>query len=357
MKKPYREGMWFDVPLGNGARARAVLIRDRHHVLDIAVCAADGTSIWSGSVSDRGLLVNRWRALDGPTIEAPPEYTVMRRFLRTAHAERAIARASGVPIPDERPLRVYDCGRIDAAHSAAFREATRIQWRAPLDPTLLAAARTKVESDASVAIRLYGGALDDIARIAGAAPRSLELARLPERMPLMPSVVHLTIEEITDVAALVAPFPNLQTLRLAGRGHSIALAPLRALPALRALDCSRVRIADWPTLAMLTNLRALRLCRIGGLRNFEALRALSLETLAVEEAPELHDLVALSHLRTLQQIDLRGLWQFNVDDLAWMGDLPHLMRATIDIGGRRKNAEVYRRGSWACAWPFYFSMV
>jgi hypothetical protein len=41
-----------------------------------------------------------------------------------------------------------------------------------------------------------------------------------------------------------------------------------------------------------------------------------------------------------------------LNDLMPLTQHPALIRAEIDIGGRRKNVELYRRAHWAHPWPF-----
>lgn len=352
MKKPYREGMWFDVPLGDGRRAPALLLRDRHHVLDVAAFTPDGDAAWSGSVSDRGLLLARWRPIQPPSVRADARHEVTPRFLRTAHAERTIARTCGAVMPDEPPHAAYDLGRLAALDDDALRGATVLQWRRPLEPAHERTLAAWIESGGA-SIRLYDEAVADLARVAPYDVRSLSLTRAPDVWCTMPSVEHLALESDAALAHVVEAFPNLRSLRVAARDRYVDVAALSRLAHLVSLDLSHVRI-DTKALASLTNVRALRLSRVDGFDSVETLRRLALDTLAIEEQPRLHALRALRDIRTLEQIELRGLWQFGVDEMQWLYEL-QLKRATIDIGGRRKNAELYRHGSWACAWPFYMT--
>ncbi len=54
---------------------------------------------------------------------------------------------------------------------------------------------------------------------------------------------------------------------------------------------------------------------------------------------------------TLEQLELLDLWQLELGDVMPLCELPHLVRAQIDVGGRRKNVELYRRAAWAYPWP------
>jgi hypothetical protein len=149
----------------------------------------------------------------------------------------------------------------------------------------------------------------------------------------------------------------VRALRVSARDQTIDVAPLRELEHLSALDLAQVCVDTWNAFAEIDGLRALRVARVANMPGIEPLLALSLASLAIEEQTTLRDLAPLAAMASLEQIELRGLWQYNVDDMAWLYRLPELKRATIDIGGRRKNVEIYRRASWACAWPFYFEMA
>lgn len=352
MKKPYREGMWFDVPLGDGRRAPAQLLRDRHHVLDVAAYSPNGDPVWSGSVSDRGLLLARWRPIDAPAVRANGEHRVLPRFFRTAHAERTIARACGVAVPDEPAHRVYDLGRLRTLDAAALECASILQWRRRLRDDHVRVLDQWLAAGGD-AVSLYGEAVCDLARIADRRIRDLALCDDPGEWPVMPFVESLTFEGVAPFADIARAFPNLRSLRIAARDRVVDLDALTSLAHLRALDLAHVRI-DARDLARLQRLTALRLARVDGFDSVAPLSALGLDTLAIEEQPRLHDLTPLRSVRTLEQIELRGLWQFSMTEMEWLYELP-LLRATIDIGGRRKNAELYRRASWACAWPFYCS--
>jgi hypothetical protein len=359
VKKPYREGMWFDVPLGDGQRAAAVLLRDRHHVLDIAAYTPDGTPAWSGSVSDRGLLVQRWRRIDALGSFTSPHHASTPRFLRTAHAERTIARACGVAVPKESTLHVYDLGReldVDSALRQTQGDTGVVaQWRSPLRAPHMREIGVYLSSEIGAAVRLYADAVEDLGRIRAYNVRDLALGAIPTSLPQMPTVQRLELEVPMPLAQVAEAFPNLRSLRIAARDQTIDVGSLSSLEYLRALDCSHVAIENWHAFAELTRLRALRIARIVDMRSVVPLLELPLETLSLEEQTSLDSLEPLVQMWTLEQIELRGLWQFNVDEMAWLYALPRLKRVTVDIGGRRKNAELYRRADWACAWPFYLT--
>lgn len=116
-----------------------------------------------------------------------------------------------------------------------------------------------------------------------------------------------------------------------------------------ALDIAQVDAV--PSLDALAALRALRLARIRRRIDLAAIEALRPSVLALEEVA-VDDLGALAAWTWLEQLELRGFWHYNVRDVEWLMRLPNLVRLTLDLGGRRKNVEIYRRLQTAYAWPF-----
>jgi hypothetical protein len=60
----------------------------------------------------------------------------------------------------------------------------------------------------------------------------------------------------------------------------------------------------------------------------------------------------LQRFKELAQLELLGFWHWNLSDAMPLTERRQLVRAEIDIGGRRKNVELYRRARWAYPWPF-----
>jgi hypothetical protein len=144
-------------------------------------------------------------------------------------------------------------------------------------------------------------------------------------------------------------------VRIAQRGCMVDPRELaRQYPLLEALDCSGVALTslDFPQ-----SLRALRLAWIATPVDVRELAALPLRTLALEHLREARGIESLTHFESLEQLELLGFWQFELNDVMPLVQLPHLVRAEIDIGGRRKNVELYRRASWAYPWPFIFEAL
>jgi hypothetical protein len=144
--------------------------------------------------------------------------------------------------------------------------------------------------------------------------------------------------------------PDSRYVRITG--HGITLDPrdlARQFPRLEVLDCSGITLTS---LEFPPQLRALRLARITTPIDLRDLAALPLHTLALEQLRELRGVEALMNWDSLEQLEMLGFWQLELDDVMPLVQLPRLVRAEIDVGGRRKNVELYRRATWAYPWPF-----
>ena len=141
--------------------------------------------------------------------------------------------------------------------------------------------------------------------------------------------------------------PDARFLRITGRG--VTLDPRTLSPQLEVLDCSGVTLTS---LAFPRTLRALRLAWIAAPVDLRELASLNLRTLHLEELRDVRGVDALARFTTLQQLEMLGFWQLTLEDVKPLLDLRNLLRAEIDIGGRRKNVELYKRTNWAYPWPF-----
>ncbi len=143
-------------------------------------------------------------------------------------------------------------------------------------------------------------------------------------------------------------------LRIAERGFTLDPRELgQQYPLLEALDCSGIALTS---LEFPRTLRALRLARVTTPVDLRTLAALPLHTLALEQLREVRGVEALAGWASLEQLEMLGFWQLELDDVMPVVQLQGLVRAEIDIGGRRKNVELYRRAGWAYPWPFELLM-
>jgi hypothetical protein len=144
--------------------------------------------------------------------------------------------------------------------------------------------------------------------------------------------------------------PDSRYVRIAEHGTTLDPRELASrYPNLEVLECSGVTLAS---LEFPPTLRALRLAWVATPVDLHALKSLHLETLSLEELRHLRGTDALARMESLRQLEMLGFWQLTLDDVMPLVGLRNLVRAEIDIGGRRKNVELYKRATWAYPWPF-----
>lgn len=172
----------------------------------------------------------------------------------------------------------------------------------------------------------------------------------PQRFP---GVRRLTLDAHCDMSALGDVFPSLRELRIGDGVERVDLAALGSLGHLTSLDLSHTTVAHLEALSAFPGLRALRLAHLRDLHSIEVIANVPLVALAIEQQPQLERIDVLRRCVTLEQLELLGLWQYTIEEMAWLHELPALVRAAIDIGGRRKNVELYQRARWAYPWPIF----
>ncbi|HTU69243.1 MAG TPA: hypothetical protein VMF11_02890 [Candidatus Baltobacteraceae bacterium] len=160
-----------------------------------------------------------------------------------------------------------------------------------------------------------------------------------------------TVRSEGELAGMLAEQPDVRVLRIAARNLPLDARRLRGLPHLQVLDLSGVALHSIEALAALP-LRALRLARIDATIDLHALDGRPLDVLSLEDLREVRGLDVLPRWVSLEQLELLGFWQLDLDAVMPLTLMPALMRAEVDIGGRRKNRELYRRANWAYPWPF-----
>ncbi|MGA8534392.1 MAG: hypothetical protein WB615_09830 [Candidatus Tumulicola sp.] len=262
-------------------------------------------------------------------------------------------------------------GPVDEAALTALPYDACLQWRRPLPAGDLARVVRWLSVRPNAALRLYGAACEQIETLAAGvflpARLTLEAARLSASVPALPGVRDLALEGTpADPAAVLAAAPALETLQVDCCGGAFDLAVLANVPNLQRLSLAAARVGGvvpWPAAASLRavelrncnaasvagvlalpGLRALRLSAIGRLRSIEALAGhASLRALCLESLVHLDSLQALATLPALESLDIAGLWQFSVAEAGFMTSMSGLRRLAVDIGGRRKNVEIYKK--------------
>ncbi len=358
MKLPYRVGDSCALPLGDGRRTRARIVGHVHHLVDLAIEDASGRDVLVVRTTDRALVLQRWQRIARANAQVDTAVPRHPRIVGPAHAERLAARALGAAIPDERPLAVRmlhrhtDLGPLLGALSGD----AMLVLSEPLAPAALALLRAWCEAHPSATIRLDGEGATQLADVASWPVSRVVLAGEVSLAGITaPRVRWLDLLVPLATAAVVDAFPELTSLRASALRAELDVAALARLHALRALDCSHVRLRGADALPRLRALRALRVASVEQPPSPEAIAALPLHALAIEAQGTLGDLRALARCAALQELELRELWQFAIEDVTFVHEMRALQRVEIDIGGRRKNVELYRRASWAYPWPFAYS--
>ncbi|MGB6986359.1 MAG: hypothetical protein WBD74_10345 [Candidatus Aquilonibacter sp.] len=259
MKIPYRVGDTILLPIGDGSTVEATIVAHDRRTVDIAV------SDLMLRVSDRALVLHRWKRLRGPSsfearlrLAPQDDRSINKDWIGPAHAERVVATHLGIASFELPALRVHN------------------EWK-----------------------------------------------------PEFP--------------------PDSRYLRIAQRGITLDPRELARFPHLEVLDCSGIALTSF---TFPRTLRALRLARISTPVDLRELEALPLQALHLEELRELRGVEALARLQSLQQLEMLGFWQLSLDDVLPLLAHRNLVRAEVDIGGRRKNVELYKRANWAYPWPF-----
>jgi hypothetical protein len=318
MKLPYRNGDTFELPLGTGASAVARIERIDHHVVQLAFGPREGEVAGRIRTYDNALVLQRWRIAARASLDRAP--AIALDAVTCAHAERIAAAALGAASFDEGPLRVR-----------AVRAERMVR-----------------------AVRVTGPALARPGVLRGSTVERLILGGDAGALEPLESVRVLEVQGRADARALAASFPNVRALRWAARGVALDVRALADFAQLERLDCSEVALESPEALASLPRLRAVRLARVTGVPDLASIAIPQLRELALEHV-NAAGLGSIAACTDLEQLELLGFWQHDVPDVAFVRELAALQRAQIDLGGRRKNVEVYRNVRWAYPWPQLFS--
>lgn len=317
------------------------VMRVNHHVVDIAAYEDAATSpIAALRVYDRALVLHRWHGAEKarPTPDVPVENV---NPMTAAKAERTIASLAGRLPFRQRSTEVRDLRSGDEP-SGSF-----LTWREPLDVPTLRRVEAYVHNNPDVSVRLGAGAMRQLRDLRTWPLRRLRIDGEPHAARIE-AVRELHLESAMNFSALAEAFPNLSALRISARGATFDAKSFSGAK-LGKLDLSGLKCVT--NLGELPHLHALRLVRT---MNEPDLGGLNLRTLAVDDVA-LRSLEAVTSMRELEELELRALWQLQIADASPLAALPKLVRGWVDIGGRRKNIEVYRRVRWAYPWPFEYA--
>jgi hypothetical protein len=249
------------------------------------------------------------------------------------------------------------------------RSAACLGWRTPLDPSELDAIAQWARVHGGASIRLHGAAMAQLDAVLDAVPVvSLELdaTRIADAPRYAHGVRELVLRGMPHRTETLSSFSGVRTLRLDARGETVEVRALEALPALRccsiasaslrgcvdiksirtlaALELVRTRVDAIDPLLRHPGIVALRLANVERVTSLEALSSHAvLRSLAIESLLHLESLQPIATLQRLETLAIRGLWQFNVGDARFVGEMRGLRALSLDIGGARKNVEITRR--------------
>jgi hypothetical protein len=224
----------------------------------------------------------------------------------------------------------------------------RLSWRDPLDPLSLARVAGWLAARPAASVRLHGRAVSKLPELAHALPEVLTIDAAGSNLLPPLRIGRVRSLEIAgmpdDLARVLDTFADVRALRLAARGEPLPPGALDGRE-LRVLDLSRVGAGpDLAALAGLTGLRSLRLYRLEGFTRLDGVeRHGLLAELALAGLVGVDDLEPLARLPALAALELTGMWQLDLPAVSVLERLSRLSALSIDIGGRRKNVEVYRR--------------
>ena len=123
------------------------------------------------------------------------------------------------------------------------------------------------------------------------------------------------------------------------------------MPNLEHLELNGVALRRASRFLNCPSLHTLRLSRTTGLEKARHVALPQLRSLALENVGELTELSVLGEMPALEQLELHGFWQHDLGEMEWLLAMHRLKRVAVDVGGRRKNLELYRRADWAYPWP------
>lgn len=309
------------------------------------------------------------------------------RALRTTALESGDARA----LPDarfaqpellERRLRgrylerltVYEVRTpLDPQRLTVLAEGGRLQFSTPLRPAELAALAEFLRGHPHVTLRVHGFVREPfdartLRRFEGLRQLRLDAASVREfgaLTALRDSLVELALSAAASQAAgrELGSLERLEVLELRGAmPASVDLAAWQSLRCLTVVDApshdarfaaalGRLEslqlfggsFADLAALAALESLERLSLRHLSALEHLPAMGGLKrLRTLQLAALPRVASLQEVTRAPALESLEISGMEHLNVGDLRILAACRQLCEARIDIGGRRKNREVYR---------------
>jgi hypothetical protein len=364
--RDYESGDWFAVPLGDGRFADTLVVRYAPRVAAAHVFSPAGDLLWAARVYDRPIRERRWARVRAPrqigfaALPMPNGYALDPRIF-----EAAVAKLLGGEALIRSRVCAYDLQPpFDAARILSMPPDAIVQWRRQISSDDLQIVARAIEVHPETTIRLYGQAgaqIDEVSRAVRALRWHLDAVAFSKQRTAIESARELTLD--ARPGGLLG-FPNLERLSIRLHGEDLDAVALLGAPKLRSvtisggsvknanafgakellekLDLVDVTLDDVDAVMQLEHLRALRLKRVKRVTSLAALaNHPQLQYLALEDLTHVDDLRPLVQIPQLESLELTGAWQFGVGDLALVTEMPGLQRLRVDIGGLRKNAEIY----------------
>ncbi|HVS45307.1 MAG TPA: hypothetical protein VMS32_01430 [Verrucomicrobiae bacterium] len=365
MKRPYRPGDLFAVPLPDGTTASGIVMEMAGRAPLLAFFDVRGAPWFVARVDDRPLAVLRWpitgrdtsrrveRALTSDRIEAPE---IMERRIHALHAGTTWRRPRVVV----RNLRAP----FDEDAFKDFPDDGWIQWRDVLGKEDRERVAQWLAGHPRVGVRLYGRAVERDLGIVQSF-ESLQRAAVQvgddaiqdsgDAVGVFRSLKHLAELSLEGVPGDLSGMflTTIQRLRIVARAdETIDAADLLAAGNLTSIACFGAKVDNVELFRAMPLLRALQLTRTPGVKSLAWLSRSNVTHLTLEGLTHVDDLSPLATMAHLEHLTIRGMWQFGVDQYDWIDRCARLRGLSIDAGARRKTIEIYRRRPFAAALPF-----
>ncbi|HEV3154801.1 MAG TPA: Imm26 family immunity protein [Candidatus Baltobacteraceae bacterium] len=389
MKRRYKQGDWFRVPLGGEHDAIGIITRaDRsrlhgyffavnssfvpahEHLRELRSADAVLTTYFGGT----GLEEQRWPiiatslTLDETRWPAPPPAD--GRYATPIRVERMLRAVLRGEEP-ETPLAVYEARPpIDTVALHTIQHGGRVQFSRPLSAADIDALGAFFRERSDVELRVHGAWPDGfdlrtLLRVNAVQSLVLDCRRMrgSDALSALVSLRSLRVGATEYPVALGAlrDMLHLRSLHLRGAMAEVEiLQHLRELKSLSLIDTRPLRLASIASAHTLKRLTIAHTANdLDELPALAALEELELRDIHLERLPDLsrlgnlrslvlrnvrgvRDLSALREPPSLQELVIEGMYQLEVPDFQPLAASERLPALTIEIGSKSKSREIYR---------------